>query len=1028
MPSQQTFLGASISSFDGVIGWGSEPTTLSTTLVVDDKNGDWFNPPPVGHTVVFNYDSWVFRGILQSWKHQKGESGFVYSVVCHDPREVLEGYQIILGGYTRAISVPNVANLYGYLESFGFGNSKKNETGIPWRTIQSNITTIVNSSNAYGGPVSLRGEQYSIDLSALPSISSSYRVAGDEISLMGFIAEICDAGSHDYFINLLPGNILKVNTIDRSTVTTIGALSAFIDSTPEVTSSQSGVEFKNEVNGKLLLGGTRIDMYGQNKGGQDIWPFWGFETNSDLKMGTGFDNDHEVELDTTSVEVPGVGATYTTNVLELRMVLESQDSWETFLLFKKGAGDIHDSKYDDLKLVGTLNKEADPQRTIQANMQTEKNAVKASSEAIETDHEEAIHRLYSFLLGYARDFYGKRFIVSIPTVDGAKEPDTDKIRVSLEPADAGFIDPSEWDTAVSNNKLPQDFIRLATDDGRFPAYARFDNVVDLDFSEVPDTEIVYNDSKTSAFVKCSTEAGVAFETVSDLTGPRAAIILAGPVRKRTDDGDKTDFGGLMRRIMQEAIDEGPANDTDLKNLINQFGVDNAFEGEAGLAALPNFVAVPLQNNKEVYGPWQIVGANGKMDIESDSSLVPWNYGGYDEMDIVGNAQVQDNVSYMQELETGSIEMHGVPTFTMGQQLVASGPYITDIDVSVGEQGITSLYKFSTWTPRFGRVRKSNIQRFSILAKKSAKAERQARERKIPVGGLGAVEQEIRSLKKTKRKGGTSSHGVLSGEGVIQDEVVRPNVFVQPHYNFTSQLGHNYDKKAGVSLDGLFRPFTTNPSGTDIGMPYFRTPTSGAEFPTATDLNPYQSGHDIVMALRGSSLPDDLILENDPYFGEDYRSMAFRGPMVMAGPGYDTEGKPVPNESGAEGQTPTDSYASGYLTDQSTWPVGPVYMPWDNDRKCWVGGGGSKNKLVRIIRESGGADFPSEFAKAYHAEELVPDFDGFDSDVTVEVVSGDPFLVGNYRQNIVLENAIYVTTQFNGKYYLDNQTTFAWGNL
>jgi hypothetical protein len=326
------------------------------------------------------------------------------------------------------------------------------------------------------------------------------------------------------------------------------------------------------------------------------------------------------------------------------------------------------------------------------------------------------------------------------------------------------------------------------------------------------------------------------------------------------------------------------------------------------------------------------------------------------------------------------------------------------------------------------VRKSNIQRFSILAKKSAKAERQARERKIPVGGLGAVEQEIRSLKKTKRKGGTSSHGVLSGEGVIQDEVVRPNVFVQPHYNFTSQLGHNYDKKAGVSLDGLFRPFTTNPSGTDIGMPYFRTPTSGAEFPTATDLNPYQSGHDIVMALRGSSLPDDLILENDPYFGEDYRSMAFRGPMVMAGPGYDTEGKPVPNESGAEGQTPTDSYASGYLTDQSTWPVGPVYMPWDNDRKCWVGGGGSKNKLVRIIRESGGADFPSEFAKAYHAEELVPDFDGFDSDVTVEVVSGDPFLVGNYRQNIVLENAIYVTTQFNGKYYLDNQTTFAWGNL
>lgn len=1033
MPTQQTFLGATIASFSGSLGWGSELSTLNVTLVEDAKNLDFFNPPDVGDPIVFVYDGWGFQGLLQSWKYSRSESGLTYSVVCVDPREILEGYQLILGGYTETITTPNIANVYGYWENISFGDSKKNETGMPWEKIKTAVTTIANGGSPYGGPVSLRGNTYNVDISALPSVDTNFRIGGETTSLMEYISDVCEAASHDFFITL-QGTTIVLNVIDRSVAVAPGALTAYISTTAEITSSEAGVEHRPETMGKVLLGGQRINMYGQTKGGDRIWPFWGFETNFDVKMGTGFDNAHEVELDSTSVQVPGIGATYKTNVEELRAAIDSQDSWENFLIMQNEVGtaasNIHFGKSDDLDLIGYINKQFKTKLAPALNMPLTNAQISKATEANSTDHEEATGRFYDFVLGYAKDFYGKQFLVSIPDVDAAREPDTDKVRVSLEPVDAGFIEESDWAAAVANNLVPQDYVKLTNEDGRFPPYVRYDGVTDLDLSDCPEDSLVYNDTQTSVFIKCSIKQGVAFEDVANTASPRAVIVLPGIVRTRLLW--KADFGGVTIEEFDRQIAAGEATAEEKEVALNAFGKDNLDSGNGGLAVLPDFAAIPLQDNTKVYGPWEKIGANGKMSIEQDESLVPWNYGGFTELDIVGNAKVNDGSSYMQELETGSIQVPGVPTFTMGAQLVGSGPYVTDIDVSIGEAGVTSTYKFSTWTQKFGKLRKSNLERFSVLAKKNARVERKLKERKNSVPGLTNLQRQIRNLKRPKRKGGTSSHGMLAGEGIPASggEGFYPNVFVQPHYNFTSQLGQSgyaYQRKAGMSVDGMFRPYTTNVEKSGLGMPYFRTPVSGAEFPTAEDLHPFTSGHDISAVVRGDDFPDDLTLNNDPYFGEDYRAIALKGPLVMAGPGYDTEGKPVPNESGEPGQTKTDNYASGYLTNQSLWPVGPVYMPWDDDRKCWVGGGGSKNKLVRIIRESGGADFPSSFAKSYYAQALIPDFDGFDADVTL-TEDGDPFLVGNYRQNIVLESAIYVTTQFNGKYYLDNQTTFVWGNL
>ena len=1031
MLTQQKFLNASISQFSGAVGWGSEPSTLNVTLVEDPKALDAFTAPAVGQPINFVYSGWQFRGILQSWKYSKSESGFIYNVVCTDPREVLDGYQLILGGYTQAITSPNIANVYGFYESSAFGSSQRNETGIPWQQVRSAATSIINGGGAFGGAISLRGTTYSIDLSQLPNIDPKYRVGSESMSLMEYISEICEAGSHDFYINVIGGNTIKVFTIDRSTAVPPGALTSFVASNSNITSSEVGVEFRNEPVGKFLTGPNRVDMWIQNVGGQSIWPFWDFETNFNLKMGTGINNAHTVTLDSRSVQVPGVGPTYETDVDELRSVLDSQAAWETFLQFHSPphvTTGIHINKYDDIGIIGSISKAAKVAAGIAANMQTKKEQSEKASDAMDDDHEEAVTRMYSFLLGYARDYYGKQFMVDIPNVDAAIEPDTDKVRLSYETESLGFIDPDAWDLAISNNIIPQDANRLAGEDGRFPPYVRYDNIVSLDFSEVPDDQIIYNAGQTSAFIKCGIREGVAFENVSNVTGPRAVVVLPGVVRQRITPGENNDQVGAIRTVLDDDIINGNSTPAEKENYLNGFGVDNQSDGRAGLAILPDMAAIPLKNNKQTYGPWQSVGSNGKMIFEQDPSLVPWNYGGFAEMNIVGDAKVNDNVSTMQELETGSIEIPGVPAYTMGQQLVGGGPYVTDVTVTIGEGGVTSRYQFSTWTPRFGRLRKANIQRLSLLAKKNAQNERAGRSQLVKTPGLSNLQREIRTLKKTKRKGGTSSHGVISGEGFADSGVIYPNVFVQPHYNFTSQLGGDYQRKAGMSMDGLFRPFTTNPDATGIGMAHYQTPEENAEFPTATDLDPFKSGHDIVMAVRGSTMPDDLTLRHDSDPGSDYRAMALRGPLIMTGPGYDINGKPVPNESGGPGETRTDNYESGYQRDQSKWPCGPVYMPWDDERKCWVGGGGTKAKIVKLVSDSSG-NFPNGYRSGYNAIEVLPSWDG---NIGVNKINmsgtGDELVVGNFRGNIAVESGIYYSLQINGRYYIDNQLTFFGGMI
>lgn len=108
-----------------------------------------------------------------------------------------------------------------------------------------------------------------------------------------------------------------------------------------------------------------------------------------------------------------------------------------------------------------------------------------------------------------------------------------------------------------------------------------------------------------------------------------------------------------------------------------------------------------------------------------------------------------------------------------------------------------------------------------------------------------------------------------------------------------------------------------------------------------------------------------------------RFFGLRGPLMVHGWGYDTEGYPVPNSSGEpkldnngnfikdnrgnivyknQNRNPDGSWTKPYKEHTfykgwgqlpSVWPVGPVDLRWDDNAKVWTVGANYKNVWVQI---------------------------------------------------------------------------------
>lgn len=997
--TQQTFLNSSIRNFTTSLGWKGEISKLTVALADDPDNGDSFSPPDPGAPCFFIYDSFVFGGLLQSYKTINEPGGYpTYEVILIDPRELLDGVQLILDGYNGDTTIiPNLYNVYAFWENNSYGSSLVNDGGMPWSKV---IQGFESLSLLY--PIQFKNYVFRVDLSAIsgfPLLPEYYRLGGGfSISLMDALTQICEDAGYDFFFRLetVQGfNYIVLVIASRITQPFLGNISTFIanNTDNQAVTSEYGAELRNEVTSKFIVGGqiARIYLQAPANGSEDtyiddtIMPFWGVNENGTPILGMPTSEnapsagDYYFEVPSRFVNVAGVGATYPTNVMEMRAALGGQSGWETYLWSQNGDNaSPHKDKAERIGIISNLRQ--DIKKVLSDEYTSEEKfrnldlrtlspltgkIMKKHGDFIE-NREENVKILFDYISNYAQEFYGKKFMVRIPFTYAAIEPDTNIIRTSLEPCEGGYLSNSEIANAINNGYLPSQIFNLTKEDGRIETYCKFNNAQTLDLSEISPDDIAIDVKQVGAttnvvaYIKCTVDPKIYYLNNSTLFSPRVVVTLPGRIVPKETDGN--DFAGILRVILTEhgeslALSEATINEI-ITNIFNRFGGEQLLYGLAGLAVTPDLIGVALQSNIETYGPWYSLGAIGKIESKQELTLVPWNYGGYEQMDFVGWSMVEEGITFQQVGETGSIEVPGSPTINLGDQLLSGGPYVTNITVAVGENGVTTTYRMETWTPRFGRLARANIDRMNRLNNAMQTQKRLMQKMAaVPVPSSKSYKNRQNALlTKTERRTPHTSATYLAGEVLTTPSGKKSaNVVLSPTYDLPLSINSdNYSNKAFTSLDGLFRPFST--LTTASGISHYETPTtSGSTTRSVVELNPYQNGTDIFSYAKNNTLPGDNEHLNSLGANNNARAISLRGPLVVTGWGYDTTGKPVPNSNE---NSPGNSFVSDYLNKTDLWKTGPVDLKWDRDRKVWATGGGGAFRVAKLNQDLVGGRYAS----------------------------------------------------------------------
>jgi hypothetical protein len=935
-----SFLGARVRGFQTSMGWNmGSPSQLTVQLVNDLQFGLVFTPPPEGTPVFFTFYGLTFNGLFQKWEESRDQSGDpVFEVAVVDPREILDGAQVIIGGYTGSVGgVPNLFNAYGFWENIAFDSSLVNEGGMPWYLVETAVLSMCNQPvyGAFGGPLTYRGVAYSLDLSELPTPPAFYRLGGTSVSLLEAIAQICEDGACDFFIELV-GFTIRVRTVSRLTQPPLGTISALANSYlgGSLVRSKTGVECRNEMTSAFLVGGEVTTLWQTDA----VQQFWGYDVNGSPILGqpwiqTFYDNSsppkllgavntEQMYLNATPVADIIGSVSYPTTTLELRLAQVNFESWSLFMRAHRPA---------DADLIGItspfLNLGVGGGAAMRPDLvnDKQKEAILLASNAVAGDLHAKQMRMYEFLKGYADEYMGKKFLVSLPFILAAVDPETLRVMTSYEVTDGGYL--PEDSPPLGLSLLNQDQFR--TQDGRFKAFAVFSPVTGVDLSRVSPQGAVVDG--LSLYVEMNVDPRVVAAPLLPL--PAVVVTINGGVTDQAVDnvGDLS----LISLVLQK-------NSSEAKKFLKKAVVPIKM---APAARTPLAVAVPLKSNVLTYGPWFAAGAAGKVRFEQDPSLVPWNYGGYNVMNQAASARVLTAVTGMQLSEAGSIELAEAPRTSLGNLLQVGGPNVTNIEVQVGKDGVTTNYRFQTFTPRFGVFSRSYIERMKRLSLAGVELRRSLRAAiKDTINTLQAVENAARTAsawhaRQAKAHKRETPHDVLHAYSELdantgdlrtqvsavtyEEAVVMANADDNTEWQATAIMG----------LSGLVRPFTAQYAGIPNAMPGFTYPTvAGVNgpsvlIPNSINLNPWKSKNDVEVYALGSEF-NGLGAYRQNFNGFGARVMALRAPLILSGWGYDWTGNPTPGDGNG-------NWNANYMTRSDQWKVGPLDVMFDQQRGVWT---------------------------------------------------------------------------------------------
>lgn len=914
------FFGLTVGDIKTQLGWGGQASQLNLHLVQNIAAGDIVAVPRNNTPCYLQFGAMSFAGLLQRFERTHGTDGLpTFEATLVDPREVLDGAQVITAAYAGGtLGMPNLINAYGYWESRGFGQSNANSAGMPWSKVVSAITTLVNTpaGNSYGGPLTFAGYRYGIDLSELPSPPGYYRVPGPALSLLELITLVCEDSGCDFFVQLV-GMTIKIRVASRFFQPPLGTISSLALSgtfSGQTVRSMAGVESRNEVTSAFLIGGEQTAVYM----GRTFASYWGTDVRGAPIYGEpgtlgGFGACEFANLNAADCADIVGSVTYRCSTIEMRFALWSPEAWGTFLSTWRP---------DIANLVGASIYGTKGRVPVFAP-DIVKDAAADVTRAISENLAERRSRLFDLVLRAAEDFYGKQYVVALPHVQAAQDPETGVIRTTYEPTSSGYMAFGGAELGVPSTRLEI----LQDADERVMPFVYYPQVAGANTARV--------DMASAAFAPTG-EMWARVQVTGRLipAGPGGQVGVHVRLSAPLYDKPVDQFGSANLLAVAFAPDMANPNGVTPEQLL-AMDANRAIAGTLGYlgihppAIAPAAFGIPLKSNVAVYGPWVAIGAPGKVRFEQDPGLTPWDYGSMGAMNLAGNARVLTAITNQQVSESGGIVYAGPPGWSLGDILKTGGPNLTNLEIAYGPSGVTTSYRFQTFTPKFGlfsRQQSERMRRLSLRLVEQRRGIRKALARAIAAAATyerAARGAKINRMFYTRKQ---SPHTVLMAQGVADSGLVRSAAASETYETGTSLVaqGEGYQDKAIMSLTGLVRGFSTNPAGTSL-LPRYTTATGGGL--TNESLNPFAAGHDIEVVAWGNDYAGSHTYANavNP---ADSRGLALRGPLVVAGYGPGIDGYNYPADGNGQ-------YVASYRRRSDLWKVGAVDLLWDPYRSVWT---------------------------------------------------------------------------------------------
>lgn len=998
-----------------------EDPTAGDDFIAKDGELNYENGSLLGQPFQFSYGGFTYGGILKSVDRDNNFSGNpLYKVVLTTPTEVLDACQVILSSYigsnsdinfcginqsNASFSVGNLLNVFGYAEGGGsdYGRSQITSIGMPWNGafgIKNCLEILTNtppggpSTTNFGSWINYKGNFYKLDLSALPVPPTFYYIGGVvNMSLMELISKFFEDAGCNYIVKMTVSakgpHTIGFIAVPRFVQQPLGKIFQYLTEATNVAGSSHGQELRSDITQALLVGGSLNilePIYNSNGFNLQIRPFWGFDTNGypilgQKPDGTYYaDDDHAMSLNASAIadvmgELGYYNLMYPTNILELRCALGNYDTWVAYLnVYKPNLA-------QQLQLFcGIDSSNAANAETIVDLLSDDDGLVSQLADMFENNHWPAVaQRIYEWIREQAETYYGKKFIVQIPFNEQIKiDPTTGEVSFSNELSDAGFV--PEGSAPLGLSYINENFFLDQT--GRFFPFVRFSfynqfNSVEKQKQVTPNiaylnsTAVVtqYAQNAQNAYLYSRCEQGVAAPVLQagvigggggiffmsngiGVSMPCTVIGVSDAIWAQADDitGSTGDLASML------------AMDVNVLRQLISFRSTSFTAVIHPPALYPDSVALAIKSNQYLYGPWGKFAANGKLEVEQDEGLVPWEYGGYDLMTQAAVAKLSTIAMGNQVLERGSWEEAGLPKVSLGEALVQDGPLVTYLQCDISISKVSTKYEMQTFVNRVGAFSQENAERLKRIGKLYQQLRRTMRQQ--------IIEQFNQSQVYLKQyqgfMQGTSyaveqhtPHAVLGGNLYLnQAGNYVPFSWTQTYQESLANLQRNsptgFMSTACAGLETLLRPFTMDVNNDNL--PYYVTPQANSSAQTyslidSSGLNPFISGCDINWLLSGNTYQGMKVAKGSVDFST-VRALAFRGPLVMTGWGYDLQGNPVPNSGSANinsesGLIPNftaplqncgSQFIPGYLQSSVDWPVGAVDLSWDKFRSVWASRG------------------------------------------------------------------------------------------